>query len=293
MRLFGSEKMLALVDKLGLEDDVPIEHKMLTSTIENAQSKVEGRNFSIRKNVLQYDDVMNEQRKIIYAQRQKVLDGENMRDYIMSMVDDVVEKAVNRHASADGIMDDYDFDGLRKEFLGLFLVEDDLVYTPEQLNTLTLQQIVDEVKTEAHAIYEEREEEFGDELMREAERVILLKNVDKRWMAHIDDMDQLKRGIGLRAYGQRDPSIEFKFEGFEMFDEMIDHIKNDTVNMLYRLRLEKKEAPQREQVMDVEHAHSNMDDSLGGTTVKNTKKVGRNDPCPCGSGLKYKKCCGK
>jgi preprotein translocase subunit SecA len=292
MRLFGSEKIQGLVNMIGLEDDQPIEHRMLTGSIETAQSKVEGRNFGIRKHVLQYDDVMNEQRKIIYAQRQKVLDGENVRSNIMAMLHDVIVDAVARHNPADGIMDNYDFNGLRKEFLGYFLTEDDLQYTPDQLNDLTDQQLVQDIEEKAVALYQQREQEFGEELMREAERVILLQNVDKKWMAHIDDMDQLKKGITLRSYGQRDPAIEFKFEGFDMFDHMIQSIKADTVKMLYRLRLEQKEAPQREQVADIEHTQRNLQGDSAPVQAK-SNKVGRNDPCPCGSGKKYKNCCGR
>ncbi len=292
MRLFGSDRIQGLVAAIGLEDDMPIEAKILTKSIEGAQSKIEGRNFGIRKSVLQYDDVMNEQRKIIYAQRNQVLNGEDLRETILKMIEEVITNSVARCTSVDGIMDNFDFLSLKNEYLPLFLTQDDLIYTSDELNYLTPAKIVSTIFEKAKAVYETREFEFGHELMREAERVILLQNVDKKWMDHIDAMDQLKKGITLRAYGQRDPALEYKFEGLQMFEEMISRIKEDTAKTMFMVRIERNEAPKREDVADVEHLKSSGD-ATSEPVIAKSNKVGRNDPCPCGSGQKYKKCCGK
>ncbi len=288
MRLFGSERIARVVDTLGLEEDQPIEHSMLTGAIENAQKRVEGRNFQIRKHVLQYDDVMNQQREVIYGQRQKVLSGESVKDSILNMISDLAEAAVLRFTGETDIADEWNIQGLTEYLESVFIPEGEFSVSRDELEYITKEEITERILSIAHRVYEEREEMFGSENMRELERVILLQVVDRKWMDHIDDMDQLRNGINLRAYAQRDPVIEYKFEGFNMFEDMIAAIREDTVKYIYHARIEAP--PEREQVAEPTSA------SLAGETekkpVKKAEKVGRNDPCPCGSGKKYKKCCG-
>jgi len=291
MRLFGAEKIIALVDSLGLEEDVPIEHKMLSGAIESAQSKVESRNFDIRKHVLQYDDVMNQQREIIYAQRRQVLDGEDIHPAILSMIKFTVDDTVDRYTGENPSPEDWDFDAIRRAFSGMFLDENDLRYTVDDFNTLTKQDVKDYINQKALAAFERRAAELGPVVMPELERVALLSTVDRKWMAHIDDMDQLRRGIGLRAYGQHDPVQEYKFEGADMFDEMINSIKTETVRFVFLARVNAERPPERRQAAKPNDTGS--DGTAAKTPVRTGKKVGRNDPCPCGSGLKYKKCCGR
>ncbi len=293
MRLFGGERLQNMMNALKVPDDQPIENKMVSNSIESAQKKVEGRNFSIRKNVLQFDDVMNRQRELIYSQRGKVLDGENLRDYIMGMIRDMVTGVVNNYLSDDAVHDNWNMNGLRDYFLGFITNENDLQYSVQELADLEKKDIVEQLTERAVSIYEQREKEFGEERMRELERVVLLRVVDTKWMDHIDAMDELRRGMYLRSYAQRDPVVEYRLEGFDMFDEMVESIREDTVKMLFTFRLQKhEESPKREQVAKPTTA------SVGGgdKTVKKQpirkKKIGRNDPCPCGSGKKYKKCCG-
>jgi preprotein translocase subunit SecA len=291
MRLFGSERLMNMVETLGLEEDQPIEAKMLTNAIESAQKKVEGRNFDIRKHVLQYDDVMNQQRELIYAQRDKVLEGESLRDNIISMIDSVVEKIVSSTAGDARHGEDFSWETmslLMMEYFGLRLEIDQ-----NKRKEMLTEELRELISNAAHEKYEEKEQEFGAESMRELERVVLLKVVDNKWMDHIDAMDQLRAGIGLRAYAQRDPVIEFKFEGMDMFDEMVAAIKEDTVKHIFHARLAKD--IKREQVAQPTQAIHGESGSTGakGKTVVKGKKVGRNDPCPCGSGKKYKKCCGQ
>lgn len=289
MRKFGGERVQSVMQTLGIEDDVPIENAFLTKTIESSQRKVEGRNFSIRKNVLDFDDVMSQQRMTIYSQRAKVLDGEDVSDYVKNMIKETIEENVKTYCS-DDYPENWNLIGLREHFANMLTKEDDFNYTTEDLNTIDRKDIVKLLQERADALYAEREEMFGTENMREIERICLLKVVDTKWMDHIDAMEELKRGIYLRSYAQRDPVVEYRIEGFAMFDEMIAAIREDTARLVLTVKVRIEEPLEREQVMkpDAENAGSH-------TTVKKSasEKVGRNDPCPCGSGKKYKKCCGK
>ena len=288
MRLFGSDRLTNMVDALGLQDDEPIEHKILSSQIENAQKRVEGKNFQIRKNVLQYDDVMNQQREIIYGQRQKVLNGEDLRDTILKMLDDVVAKRVQSVVGEAKYPDDWDLESLA-DWAEQTFFQPRVTFTKEELEDLTPDRLTNIYQEVAQAAYQAKEEEFGEN-MRELERIILLQVVDMKWMDHIDAMDQMKNGIGLRAYAQTDPVVEYKFVGFEMFEEMIAAIQEDTIKYLMGARLQKE--LKREQVAKPQQASHGGDDSVKKQPVRKGQKVGRNDPCPCGSGKKYKKCCG-
>ncbi len=294
MRLFGGERIQQMMDTLKLDEDTPIEHKILTNTIESAQRKVEARNFGIRKSVLQFDDVMNRQREIIYGQRSQVLDGEDMSAFIQKMMDDVIENTVNLYISDEESRDNWNIDGLRDHFLGWITSETDLRYDYDALNQLEKTDLIETLKKLAHEKYAKREEQLTPEIMRELERVVLLRNVDQKWMDHIDAMSELKQGIYLRSYGQRDPVVEYRIEGFEMFDEMIENIRQDTLKMLYLVQVRTGEGPKREQVAKPLTASHGGDGSVKKQPVRKTaaQKVGRNDPCPCGSGKKYKKCCG-
>ncbi len=294
MRLFGGERIQSLMNTLGVEEDMPLETRMLSNSIESAQRKVEGRNFSIRKNVLQFDDVMNRQREIIYGQRAKVLDGEDLGEYIQKMIDDSISAVVDTYLTDGDVHDDWNLEGLRDYYMGWLTEKDSLRFDTEELSQVEKNDIKQAMRDKAHEVYAQREKEFGSELMREIERVILLKNVDVQWMDHIDAMEELKRGINLRAYGQHDPVVEYRLEGFEMFDAMINSIRETTVRALFFVRPRTQEEPKREQVADVSHAsYGGGDGSEKKQPVRNKgEKVGRNDPCPCGSGKKYKKCCG-
>ena len=249
MRLFGGERIQNMMEALKIDENQPIETKMLTNSIESAQKKVEGRNFAIRRNVLQFDDVMNRQREIIYSQRAKVLDGENLRSYIMDMLKDNITETVNQYLSDEVIHDNWNVDGLRNHYLGFFTTPEDFHYTPDELANKDKKDFVDALYEKAVAKYEEKEQEIGVERMREVERVVLLRNVDSKWMDHIDAMDELKKGIYLRSYGQRDPVVEYRIEGFDMFDAMVAAIREDTVKMLLTVRLRNpNEELRREQV---------------------------------------------
>ena len=300
MRLFGSEKTIQIVDKLGLDEDEPIEHPMLTKAIENAQKKVEGNNFATRKHLLEYDQVMNEQREIIYGERRRVLFGENLRESVMGMIKAVIENVANRTLGESEYAEEWDL----KEFsenlypiipLGLIKIKD------EELNNMTKEKFIDSIYLGAAKLYELKEAEIAAALpvaegeepkMREIERVIMLKVIDSKWMDHIDDMDQMRQGIGLHAYAQRDPLIEYKYVSYDMFNELSYNIQEDTVKGLFHVRIVREEVPQREEV--AKPIATNKDDSLQKQPKLNSEeKIGRNDPCPCGSGLKYKNCCGK
>ena len=290
MRLFGSEKMISMFNALGIPEGQELEHKMLTKAIENAQKKIEGNNFGIRKNLLEYDQVMNEQREIIYAERRRVLDGESMRDVIYKMLTDIVDNTVDMVIGEDAGVDEWNFNELNALLLPIIPLEPVTaarVTNPKAKRNGLKQQL----KEEAVKFYEAKEAEFPEpEMIREAERVILLKVIDRKWMNHIDDMDQLRQGIGLQAYGQRDPLVEYKMNGYEMFDNMTEGIREDTVRLLCHIRIEQK--VEREQVAKV--TGTNKDDSGPKKPVKREKmKVYPNDPCPCGSGKKYKNCCGR
>ena len=284
MRLFGSDRIKGVVERIGLEDDMPIEHKMLTKSIENAQKKVEGRNFGIRKHVLQYDDVMNKQRQVIYAERSSVLEGEDIHEYIQSMVKDRIAAAVEAYTDDKTV----DYKELKHYLYGAFMPAESLEV--EGLEALQGEELIEKIYEIAFDIYKEKEEIITPERMREIERIILLQCVDNHWIDHIDAMDQLRQGIGLRALGQQDPVIAYKLEGFNMFDEMVDQIRQDTVRYLFGITIE-KQPTERKQIVDVDNIEAPTDEPKQ-PVVKETK-VGRNDPCPCGSGKKYKNCCGK
>ena len=295
MRLFGGERIQGLMDKLGAEDDMPIEAKILSNSIESAQMKVEARNFGIRKNVLQFDDVMNSQREVIYSQRAKVLDGEDISGIIKNMVHETINSTVDQYLADTEVHDNWNLAGLRDYFLGWLTVDSDLRYDTEQLAKVTPQEIKDMLNKRADLIYQKREEAFTSPIMREVERVVLLRNVDTKWMQHIDDMEELKRGMYLRGYAQRDPVVEYRLEGSEMFDAMIASIREDTVKLMFTLQLRRREEPKREQVAKpTQEALGSSDGTISKQPARRSAaKVGRNDPCPCGSGKKYKKCCGR
>ena len=288
MRLFGGNKIQGIMETLKIDEDTPIDAKMLSGSIEGAQRKVEGRNFETRKSVLRFDDVMNQQREIIYGQRGKVLEGEDISEYIANMRRESVEKTVDIYLANDESKNDWNLDGLRDYYLGWMLTDGDLRFTKEEYSKITKADVTEILQNRMEEIYSKREEMFTPEIMRELERVALLKNVDLKWMDHIDAMSDLKQGIYLRSYAQHDPVVEYRIEGFDMFDQMIEAIREDTVKMLMTVRI--RTAPQREQVAVPVEASG--DGSVSATVVKK-KKVGRNDPCPCGSGKKYKHCCGK
>ena len=288
MRLFGSERLMNVFNALGVEEGEQIEHKMLSSAIEKAQQKIESNNFGIRKNLLEYDQVMNEQREIIYEERRKVLDGENMRDSIFHMMNDYIENVVDKVIGADQDYDEWDLTELNVSIQGTIPMA---AVTPEDVKDMNQKELKHLLKERAAKAYEAKESEFPEpEHIREIERVVLLKVIDAKWMDHIDDMDQLRQGIGIQAYGQRDPKVEYKLLGYDMFDAMTKGISEDTVRTLFRVRLEQK--VEREQVAKV--TGTNKDDSADRAPKKRTeKKVYPNDPCPCGSGKKYKQCCGR
>lgn len=288
MRLFGSERMITMFNALGIPEGQEIEHSSLTKAIESAQKKIEGNNFGIRKNLLEYDQVMNEQREIIYEERLRVLNGESMRDVIYKMITDIAENCVDMAIGDDNNVEKWDFNELNSLLIPIIPVEP---VTAERLNGSGKDSLKQQLKGEAVKLYEAKEAEFPNpEQIRELERVILLKVIDRKWMGHIDDMDQLRQGAGLQAYGQRDPLVEYKMAGYSMFDEMTQNIREDTVRLLMHVKVEEK--VEREQVAKV--TGTNKDDTLAKKPVKRAAaKVYPNDPCPCGSGKKYKNCCGK
>ncbi len=290
MRLFGSDRLVGIVNALGLEEDQPIEHSMLSNAIETAQKKVEGKNFDIRKHVLQYDDVMNKQREVIYKQRRKVLDGENLKDHYISMIEETVGNILDLYTGEEPHPDYWDWEGMLSYCRTVFLPEDDPGVDRSNLEDMTREKVREELTQKALSLYESKEKEYGSQAVRELERVVLLRVVDEKWMDHIDAMDQLRYGIGLRAYGQRDPVVEYKFEGFEMFEEMIRNIREDAVRIVLNARIDREHMPRREKVAEpVEATHGKGPKK----PVVKSLKVGRNAPCPCGSGKKYKKCCGR
>ncbi len=293
MRLFGGERLSAMMDRLKIEDDVPIEAGMVSNSIESAQRRVESRNFGIRKNVLQYDEVMNTQRQIIYGQRDQVLNGEDMKPAILKMIEEAIEANVKRFLPAEIPHDDWDLPGLREHYMGWLIGPEDLDYTAREIEDLDPEFVKNELYQKAQALYQQREEAFTPPIMREVERVVMLKSVDQEWMDHIDAMEQLQEGIRLRAYAQQDPVVEYRLEGFDMFDGMIGAIRENTAKMVLTVRLRTKEAPQREQVAKETGTGAAPGKEVKKQPVQKPKKPGRNDPCPCGSGLKYKKCCGR
>mgnify|MGYP005843878517 FL=1 len=290
MRIFGGERVQNLMDSLGLEEDVPIENKLITNTIESAQKKLEASNFAIRKQVLQYDDVMNQQREIIYKQRQMVLDGEDISDKLHEMMRQSIDDACTNYLNGE-TADDWDFAGLRRHFMNWLCLPSDFNYTKDQLEDLTKEGIADELYKRGMDILTAKEKKYGSKTMRELERICLLRNVDSKWMDHIDNMDQLKQGMGLRGYGQHDPVVEYRIEGFAMFDEMIASIREDAVHMLLTIEIRQQNAePKREQIAKPTGEGAPTQAGAKGAAPVRVTKIGRNDPCPCGSGLKWKKC---
>ena len=289
MRLFGSEKLMEVFNTLGVPENEQIQHKMLTNAIEKAQMKIEGNNFGIRKNLLEYDQVMNDQREIIYEERRRVLNGESMRDVIYKMITDRVENTIDICISSDIPKEDWNLTELNELLLPIIPLKPITVALTDEVKDV--KELKHKLKEQAVKLYEAKEAEFPEpEALRELERVILLKVIDRKWMDHIDDMDQLRQGIGLQAYGQKDPLVEYKMSGFDMFDDMIANIQEDTVRLLFHVRIEQK--VEREQVAKV--TGTNKDDSVAATPKRReTAKVYPNDPCPCGSGKKYKQCCGR
>ncbi len=292
MRLFGSERLTAVVNTLGLEDDQPIEHRMLSNAIENAQRRVEGKNFDVRKRVLQYDDVMNKQREIIYAQRRQVLNGDNLKDSFIKMFEGTADSIVSAFCSESPHPDFWDWEGIKAQAQGILPSIDALNVTRDEMDNYTKEDLRETLLDSMTKAYEAKEAEFGSEMMRELERIVLLRVVDEKWMDHIDAMDQLRYGVGMRAYGQKDPANEYKFEGFDMFEEMIRNIQQDSAKMILRMRINREQGtPKREMVAEPVTA-SHGDSAPQKPTARSSDKVGRNDLCPCGSGKKYKKCCG-
>lgn len=288
MRLFGSERMIDMFNALGIPEGQQIEHKMLSKAIENAQKKIESNNYGIRKNLLDYDQVMNEQREIIYAERRRVLDGESMREVIYKMITDVVENAVNMCIGEDSSSDEWNLAELTQVLGSIVPIKK---YTPDMVQGMKKKEFLHALKEEAVKLYEDKEAEFPNaEAIREVERVVLLKVIDRKWMTHIDDMEQLRQGIGLASYGQKDPVVEYKLSAYDMFDDMIANIKEDTVRLMFSVKVEQK--VEREQVAQV--TGTNKDDSASSTPIRRAEqKIYPNDPCPCGSGKKYKNCCGR
>jgi len=284
MRLFGSENILGLMDKLGMDDTIPIENTLISKGIENAQKRVEARNFDIRKHVLEYDDVMNQQREVIYAQRRKVLMGENIKESILDMIEKVVTRTIDTFSGEIPYPEEWDLAGLLHAAEQSFLPNHNL--TKEQLAAMEADEVREFLKEEAFKAYEAREQELGPDTLREIERLVLLKIVDAKWMDHLDAMDQLRQGIYLRAYGQRDPLTEYKFEAYDMFNQMIEEIQQETVRYIYRVNVVER-PEERTDVVENKYSEDQVK-----TPVK-SEKIGRNEPCPCGSGKKYKKCCGK
>lgn len=294
MRLFGGDRINSLMDSLKIDEDMPIENKMLSNTIESAQMKIEARNFGIRKNVLQYDDVMNKQRQIVYAQRNQVLNGENMKDYILSMIREQVATTIPMYLHENTEPSQWNVVGLKNQFVGA--MASDLIPTdPEELEKINVEELTEKIQNRLLELYEKKEQELGSEIMRELERVVLLKQVDTHWIDHLSAMEDLKQGIALRSFAQKDPATEYRMEGFDMFDEMIAGIREDTVKFLFSIKGLKPGAEsnllKREQV--AKPLPTSPDGSLPNAPIRKGKKIGRNDPCPCGSGKKYKNCCGR
>ncbi len=286
MRLYGGERISALMGTLNVDENIPLESGMLSKTIESAQRKKEGMNFAARKSVLQYDDVMNKQRELIYAQRNRVLDGEDLKESVLKMIDETIDSYTQIYLSDDTVHDEWDLKGLREHFLGWITDNDDLRFTTEELGEISREEVAEQLKNKAHTKYEAREAEFGSEVMREIERVMLLRSVDTNWMDHIDNMDRLRQGIGLRAYGQHDPVVEYRNESYDMFSAMTDAIREQTSKLTLTVMVKRNEEVKREKVAKETNTGAPL-------TVKGKGAVSKNALCPCGSGKKYKRCCGK
>ena len=297
LRLFGSDNIANIMDRLGMGEDDPIEHKLITRSIENAQKKVEGRNFDMRKHVLEYDDVMNQQREVIYGERRKVLLGDNLRDHILSMLGGIIEAQMNQYANEKLYPEEWSLENLITDAEGIYAPKGRIKL--EELEEMSRDELQDFLNQVAEESYSQREQLFGEENMRELEKIIMLRVVDNRWMEHLDRMDMLREGIGLLAYGQRQPLVEYKIRGHEMFNQMIASIQNDIASLIFRVNIitrEQQEAMERENQQRMAAAQANHGDDFQESVkqpVKNAEKVGRNDPCPCGSGKKYKNCCGR
>ncbi len=292
MRVFAGERLENMMDRLNVEEDMPIESKMLTKIIESSQKKVEARHFAVRKNVLNYDDVMSKQREIIYGQRSKVLEGEDLHAYITNMIKELIHDTVYQYLADDVDRDSWNLIGLREYFMDWITVPEDFDWDKDKINKTNRDDIVKMLTDRTLAVYQMRENNIGKDELRELERVVLLKIVDTKWMAHIDDMDELKRGIGLRGMAQHNPVIEYRYEGFAMFDAMIEAIREETVRMLMTIRLVNNKAPEREQVAKPAAPNAGVGDGSFSAQATAKKKIGPNEPCPCGSGKKYKLCCG-
>jgi len=286
MRLFGSDNISTIMDKLGMEEDVPIEHALITRSIEAAQKKVENRNFDTRKHVLEYDDVMNKQREVIYQQRRKVLTGENLKESIQEMIKTLIDESLDIYCNEGVHPEEWNLEGLLEHAEQLYLPDHDL--KPEDIEGMGRGQLAAMLEEKALAFYEAKEAHLGSETMRELERVIMLRIVDDKWMDHLDAMDQLRQGIGLRAYGQKDPLIEYKFEGYEMFQNMIRSIQEDAVRYIFRMNVVEQHEERHQNIVENRYAEEGAHQP-----VRVENRIGRNDPCPCGSGKKYKKCCGR
>ena len=289
MRLFGSDNIANIMDKLGMGEDDPIEHKLVTRSIEQAQKKVEARNFDIRKHVIEYDDVMNQQREVIYDQRRKILLGENLHENIIDMIHRTIDSEMDRFANEKLYPEEWTLDGLITEAEGIYAPKGSLVKS--ELEAMSRDELKAKLYKTAEDNYNQREKLFGSEIMRDLERLIMLKVVDNKWMEHLDHMDMLREGIGLRSYGQRNPLVEYKIEGHNMFQEMIDNIQDDIVSLMYRVNVVREQPPQPEDRL--KNATVNHGESISKSPQAKKNTVGRNDPCPCGSGKKYKNCCGR
>lgn len=297
LRLFGSDNIAHIMDRLGMGEDDPIEHKLITRSIENAQKKVEGRNFDMRKHVLEYDDVMNQQREVIYGERRKVLLGDNLREHILGMLGGIIEAQMNQYANEKLYPEEWSLENLITDAEGIYAPKGRM--KQEELEDMSRDELQDFLNQVAEESYTQREQLFGEDNMRELEKIIMLRVVDNRWMEHLDRMDMLREGIGLLAYGQRQPLVEYKIRGHEMFNQMIASIQNDIASLIFRVNIitrEQQEAMERENQQRMAAAKANHGDDFQENVkqpVKNGEKIGRNDPCPCGSGKKYKNCCGK
>ena len=285
MRLFGAENIMGLMDKLGMDDEMPIENKMISRAIENAQRRVEARNFDLRKNVLEYDDVMNQQREVIYQQRRSVLMGEDIKENILDMIEKVVSRTIDSYTGGSNYPEEWDLKSLLDKARLLFLPSQPL--SPEELAKLDEQEVRELLLEKAMEGYQEREKELGDDNMRELERLVTLRVVDEKWMGHLDAMDQLRQGIGLRAYGQRDPLVEYKYEAYDMFNQMVEEIQEDIVRYVYHVSVVERPQERRDLV------ENRSEEGEVRREPRHVEKIGRNESCPCGSGKKYKKCCGK
>ncbi|MBQ9841976.1 MAG: preprotein translocase subunit SecA [Clostridia bacterium] len=293
MRLFGGGRVDAMMDALGVDEDLPIEAKLLTGAVESAQNRLEQRNFGIRRDVLKFDDVMNKQREVIYGQRDTVLADGNVHDSIIKMVEGSIADNVAQYTADNEEHENWNLEGLRSYYRGWLCSDEDFRYTPQQLEDLEREDIVALLTDRAMKIYDAKEQKYGDTVMREIERVVLLQTVDRYWMDHIDNMDELRRGIHLRAFGQHDPVVVYRNEGFEMFEQMVSAIREDTARAMLTVELRSQQQPERKQVAKETGTSGDGTDKKQPVRKKASEKVGRNDPCPCGSGKKYKQCCGR